>query len=167
LPAKPRPVIIEKWLPYKPPPKQPVVYERAQQNNQTRQSRRNVILQYEPPRVRVEQQIQNAGCYRVDPAVYRAEYGSSLRRTDSIRKVLEDIGCNPDVITSTGYRTCYPSTYQPNTSSHYDYPKEPRRTCFTDDQLTHLINPNHHYEKSTTTSPDRNQVYYSQVVSNY
>lgn len=117
LPAKPRPVIIEKWLPYKTPPERPVIYERAEQTRDTtNSSQRNVILQYEPARVRVEQEIQNVGCYRVDPELYRSQFSSELRRTGSIRKVLQDIGCNPDVINSTGYNTCYSATYE--------YPKE-------------------------------------------
>jgi hypothetical protein len=167
LPAKPRPVIIEKWLPYKTPPERPVLYERAEKSNQTSPSRRNMILQYEPARVRVEQEIQNVGCYRVDPQLYRAQFGSSLRRTDSIRKVLEGIGCNPDILTSTGYKTSS-SPNQITTSSHYDYPKE-TRTCYTDEQLNVLINSsantNRHYE-IPTASRNNNQVYYQTVVSN-
>lgn len=142
LPAKPRPVIIEKWLPYKTAPERPVIYERAEQSNNTHSSKRNVILQYEPARVRIEQEIQNAGCYRVDPEVYRTQFGSQLRRTDSIRKVLQDIGCNPDIInTSTGYNTCYSSRQV----SQYDSPKE------------QVINP--------SSSGSSRQVYYTTTLS--
>jgi len=109
LPAKPRPVIIEKWLPYKKPPERQVLYERAEQTEPNRAAQHNVILQYESPRVRIEQDIQNVGCFRVDPELYRAEFGTELRRTDSIRRVLRDIGCDPEIITSAGYTTCYPS----------------------------------------------------------
>ncbi|CAF1197361.1 unnamed protein product [Rotaria sp. Silwood1] len=170
LPAKPRPVIIEKWLPYKTPPERPVIYERAQKSEQTRQTPRNVILQYEPAKVRIEQEIQNVGCFRVDPEMYRAQFGTSLRRTDSIRKVLQDIGCNPDLLASTGYRT-YNSSNRDNyslSSSHYDYPKR-TTTCFTDEQLSELIdttkNTKRRYDFSSTFN-NPNKIYYSTVLSN-
>jgi len=156
LPPKPRPVIIEKWLPYKTPPERPILYERAEQFESNRSTQRNVILQYEPANVRVEQEIQNVGCYRVDPELYRAQFGSQLRRTDSIRQVLQDIGCNPDIITST-----YHSSISNNNSSHYDYPKQTTTTttCFTDEQLNELIG-------SSSVSNNRNQVYYKNIQPN-
>ena len=127
LPAKPRPLIIEKWLPYKDPPERKVLYERAAQKQQaTNQPRRNLILQYQPANVKIEQEIQNVGCFRVDPDVYRAQFGSTLRRTESIRQVLESIGCNPDLITST---RCQNATIR----------SRPNTTCFTDQQLSELI----------------------------
>jgi hypothetical protein len=160
LPAKPRPVIIEKWLPYKTPAQRPIVYERAEQSEQTRSTQHNVILQYQPARVRIEQEIQNAGYFRVDPETYRAQFGSQLRRTDSIRRVLQDIGCNPDLINTPGHSASHSSSssIQPtnSTSPYYDYPRQ-TTTCFTDEQLSELIN---------TPSQTKNQVYYRTTVSN-
>ncbi|CAF1108222.1 unnamed protein product [Rotaria sp. Silwood1] len=125
-PAKPRPVIIEKWLPYKATIERRVLYQRTEQ---IQPIQHNLILQYEQPRVKIKQEIQNFGCFRVDPKIYQAQHGSSLRRTDSIRKVLENIGCNADLITSTEYNTCYYSTMnQTNNSSHYDYPRQTTTT---------------------------------------
>ena len=126
-------------MPYKTPAERPILYERAEQVEQSQPSPRNVILQYEPARVRIEQEIQNAGYFRVDPEIYRAQFGSELRRTDSIRRLLKDIGCNPNILTTTGY----------NTSS------EQRTTCFTDEQLSQLI-----------ATPQAPQTYYTTVLSN-
>jgi hypothetical protein len=138
LPAKPRPVIIEKWLPYKKTTERPVLYQRTEKTQQNQPIQRNLILQYEPPRVQIKQELQNFGCFRVDPEIYRARYGSSLRRTESIRKVLQDMGFDTDLIISTGYNTCYSSSLnRTNHSSHYDYPRQ--TTCFTDEQLDSLI----------------------------
>jgi len=141
LPAKPRPVIIEKWLPYRQTGERPVLYQRAEQTEQNRSLQRNLILQYDQPRVQIKQELQNFGCFRVDPAIYRAQHGTSLRRTESIRKVLKDIGCDVDLITSTGYNTCYSplTSNQPNPFSDYDYPRPSTTTCFTDAQLDALI----------------------------
>jgi hypothetical protein len=152
LPAKPRPVIIEKWLPYKKATERPVLYQRAERTEVNRPIQRNVILQYEPPRVQIKQELQNFGCFRVDPEMYRAQHGSSLRRTESIRKVLKDIGCDADLITSTGYNACYSSLLnQTNNSSHYDYPR-PSTTCFTDEQLDALIGSTVPTKTTTTTA---------------
>ncbi|CAF3679150.1 unnamed protein product [Adineta steineri] len=155
LPPKPRPVIIEKWLPYKASPERPILYQRAEKTEQSRQPPRNVILQYEPPRVHIKQKVQNFGCFRVDPEIYRAQHGSSLRRTDSIRRVLAQMGCDSDLISSTGYSTCYSSTGNQKTNfTHYDYPRQ-TTTCFTDEQLDALIGtaiPNTASQQTTTTT---------------
>lgn len=168
LPAKPRPVIIEKWLPYKPAAERPVIYERAEQVNPCQTAQRNVILQYDPPRVRIEQEIQNVGCFRVDPAIYRAQFGTTLRRSTSIRKVLEDIGCNPDVVER---KTCDPCALTAPTSNLVVSESiAPPRTCFTDQQLTELIDPANNvyqqYDASTTTAPCGNGMYYTTIVQN-
>lgn len=133
LPAKPRPVIIEKWLPYKAPPERPVLYERAEQVERNHSPQRNVILQYEPARVRIEQEIQNVGYFRVDPAIYQEQFGSELRRTDSIRRILQDIGCNPSILTT-----------------QHGPPAEEQLTCFTDEQLSQFV-----------TTPKVSQTYYT------
>jgi hypothetical protein len=150
LPAKPRPVIIEKWLPYKTTTERPILYQRAEKTQQIRPIQRNLILQYDPPRVQIKQELQNFGCFRVDPKLYQAQHGSALRRTESIRRVLEKIGCNADLITSTGYNTCYSSSSnQTNNLPHYDYPR-PSKTCFTDEQLDALIGSSVPQPPSTT-----------------
>jgi len=169
LPAKPRPVIIEKWLPYKTPPERPVVYERASQFEAPRQAQRNLILQYGPAQVRVEQDIQNAGCYRVDPDIYRAQFGTSLRRTDSIRKVLQDIGLNPDLVTSNGYQTCFPSNLEDYSSvststanANYHYPKQTERFC-PDERSSEFIGSGTNNVRRygiAPTSSNQNQAYY-------
>jgi hypothetical protein len=170
LPAKPRPVIIEKWLPYKTSPERPILYERAEKSEQSRPIKRNLILQYQPARVHIKQELQNFGCFRVDPDTYRAQHGSSLRRTESIRKVLENIGCDVDLITSTGYNTCYSeSSDQMNHSSHYDYPRR-TTTCFTDEQLDALIGSSlpttteNHYD--VPRIHDEDEDYYRKVSCN-
>ena len=164
LPAKPRPVIIEKWLPYKTAPERPILYQRAENTEHKRPVPRNVILQYEPARVKIKQEVQNFGCFRVDPTTYRAQYGPLLRRTDEIQKVLQNIGCNTDLITSTGYSSCYSSSLnQNNNFSHYDYPRH-STTCFTDEQLDALIGTSirppptaeHHYDIPKVYHEDHN-----------
>ncbi|CAF1069340.1 unnamed protein product [Adineta steineri] len=128
-PAKPRPVIIEKWLPYKQQVERPVIYERAEQTEQCQTTQRNVILQYDQPRVRIEQEIQNVGCFRVDPNIYRAQFGSTLRRSDSIRQVLVDIGCNPDVVASRPYQTSDSTMTHANNGMHHDNMQQQQRPC--------------------------------------
>jgi hypothetical protein len=54
LPSKPRPVIIEKWLPYKTTTERPILYQRTENNQQIRPAQRNLILQYDPPHVHIK-----------------------------------------------------------------------------------------------------------------
>ena len=151
LPAKPRPLIIERWLPYKSPGQRPILYERAkpiEQQYQTRQ--RNIIVQYKPAHVEIKSKFEDFGCVRVDPNQYRAQHGTSLRRTDSIRRVLQDLGCDPDLVTSTNYQTYQQQSN--NAFSHYDCPRQ-STTCFTDEQLETLIG-------TTITNSNRHESHY-------
>ncbi|CAF1141628.1 unnamed protein product [Adineta ricciae] len=169
LPAKPRPLIIEKWLPYKPVPERPVIYERAEQMEQVQAPQRNVILQYDPPRVRIEQDVQNVGCFRVDPEIYRAQFGSTLRRSTSIRKVLEDIGCDPDVVATKSYQPCEPITHTTNNLMINSGVPLQHRTCFTEEQLSELMDPEtnirQQYEMPTAVT-NNNEIFYTTVLSN-
>lgn len=54
LPNKPQPVIIERWLPYK-PQKRRVVYEKNSQIEPTFNKPKNIIIQWEPPKVLITQ----------------------------------------------------------------------------------------------------------------
>ncbi|CAF3191264.1 unnamed protein product [Rotaria sp. Silwood2] len=163
LPVKPRPVIIEKCSSSKPTKEHRVLHQHTEQS---RPIQRNLILRYEPPRVKIKQEIQNFGWFRVDPKLYQAQHGSTLRRTESIRQVLENIGCNADLITSTGYNTCYSSTTnQTNNSSQYDYPRQTTR--FTNKQLNTFIGSSipttttkeHYYDVPRQYDDDNTEVF--------
>ncbi|CAF0801404.1 unnamed protein product [Didymodactylos carnosus] len=117
LPEKPRPIVIEKWLPYKQPQRPAILYEKAPQIQPV--PTRNIIVQYEPARVKVMREVQNVGLYRVDPATYRAQYGTQLRRTESIRQVLQNIGCGTDLINNVTVRNNTSVPYHPQ-STPYD-----------------------------------------------
>ncbi|CAM4940937.1 unnamed protein product [Rotaria socialis] len=132
LPAKPRPVIIEKWLPYKEAKERRVLYQRMQQ---TRPAQHNLIFRCEPPQVKIKQKIEHIGCFRVDPKVYTAQYGSTLRRTDSIRRVLENIGCNANLLTSNGYQNCY----LPTNNSSYNDNLRTRTSHVSNERLNELL----------------------------
>lgn len=139
LSPKPRPIIMEKRLPYKITNDRRVLYQRIEP---TRPVQRNLIVQYRSPQIKIKQEIENIGCYCVDPKLYEVEYGSTLRRTDSIRKILENIGFNANSIISKGYQTCQSSAdVVPNsldslmdsssqtTEHYYDIPRSYNDSC--------------------------------------
>lgn len=65
-PPKPRNVIYEKWLPYQEVKERPVIVERAPLPEIIRPPK-NVIIEYEQPRVHHEQVIVDEGVFRADP----------------------------------------------------------------------------------------------------
>lgn len=173
LPTKPRPIIIEKWLPYKAKKERPVLYQRTTNTEIIHPNvHRNVILEYKPADIKVKQEFQNFGCFYVDPKVYQAKYGSSLRRSESIRKVLESVGCNPDLLSPIDYESNRCSTFK-NTKAqtsqsidkkldaligaviptavenHYDVPR-----VHYDDVNDYDKNPLHSSEKSYLPNED-------------
>ncbi|CAF4441237.1 unnamed protein product [Rotaria magnacalcarata] len=165
LPAKPRPLIIEKWLPYKKAKERRVLYQRMEQ---TRPAQHNLIFRREPPQVKIKQEIEHIGCFRVDPKVYTAQYGSTLRRTDSIRRVLENIGCNADLIISNGYQNCY----SPTNNSFYNDNLRTTTSHSSNEHLNKLLGSPIVTRAKTTTEnhydvpkSNDNDPYYTKVSS--
>ena len=88
LPAKPQPIVIEKWL---------------QQERQTRRvkfiqaerveghkAEKNLIIKWDSPRVRISKDIQLLGTQRCDPLEYRRQFESSLLSTSQMMSVLNE-----------------------------------------------------------------------------
>lgn len=114
-PEKPRDVIYEKWLPYKPPGERPVLVERGR-TYERQPPPKNVIIEYEHPTVNLERQIFDEGVLRADPANYnRVGYNGELRIVDKITDL------------PTANSAFAAQTYQPmwsNASSSYATPRD-------------------------------------------
>ncbi|CAF2666007.1 unnamed protein product [Rotaria sp. Silwood2] len=76
-PAKPRDIIIERWIPYGPQPSRKTIVQRADAPNPYPPPR-NVIIEYEPPKVRVLRQFQRLGISPENPQEYIQRYGALL-----------------------------------------------------------------------------------------
>jgi hypothetical protein len=78
LPSKPQPVIVERWLPYK-EQKRKVILVRPSQPDPIAPKPKNVIIQWESPKVVINKKFEDLGIVRADPIDYVHKYGSSLR----------------------------------------------------------------------------------------
>jgi len=78
LPCRPAPVILERWLAYN-QPKRKVFLQRPESENPIYQKSKNVIVQWEQPKVKIKQKIVNLGTIIADPVKYAAKYNIPMR----------------------------------------------------------------------------------------
>lgn len=102
LPCKPQSIIIERWLPYK-QIKRKVIYARTQMgaeaaggaNNGNSDSLvlkpKNIIVQWEPPKVEIKKEFKDLGVVRANPIEYVQRYGSSLKRSIELPTFVKEI----------------------------------------------------------------------------
>jgi hypothetical protein len=68
-PERPRDVVYEKWLPYKPLPDRQVILERGRMYER-QPDPKNIIIDYEQPRVNIDRRVYDEGVIRADPRTY-------------------------------------------------------------------------------------------------
>ena len=90
LPQKPQPVIIERWLPYE-QQKRKVIFNRSSAPQPAVVKPRNLIIQWEAPKVEIKQEIKYLGVVRADPVEYLQKYGDSLKVPSGLPKYVLDI----------------------------------------------------------------------------
>ncbi len=83
-PAKPRDIIIERWLPYKRQPLDPHAKKIIHPPPYNPQPLRNVIIQHIHPRPLINRQIQKDNPRREDPEIYKRQYGSTLIHRENL-----------------------------------------------------------------------------------
>ena len=96
-PSKPRDILMERWLPYGPSPRPQVMIKRAT-NIPQYPTLRNLIIQREPPPVRVIRQFQRLGITQTDPDDYRQRYGGSLLDTGAFLQEARRLGVVEDIV---------------------------------------------------------------------
>lgn len=97
LPAKPQTVIIERWLPYK-EPKRRVILNKTNAPEPIVTKPRNVVIQWEPPEVRINCRVKHMGVVQANPAQYVQEYGRTLTASSALPKFVQDIPSNVGVL---------------------------------------------------------------------
>ncbi|CAF1289970.1 unnamed protein product [Rotaria sordida] len=70
MPPKPRPIIVEQWLPYKPAPKRIIKHSLPREALQTPPSPHNLIISYSKPRALIEVELVRLPVVKIDPQVY-------------------------------------------------------------------------------------------------
>lgn len=109
LPCKPQSIIIERWLPYK-QIKRKVIYAKSNENNDSLVVKpKNIIVQWEPPKVEIKKEFKDLGIVRANPVEYVQRYGSSLKRSIELPTFVKEIKPPAGVILAadTGSSTIY------------------------------------------------------------
>jgi hypothetical protein len=105
LPPKPQPVIIEKWLPFE-NMKRKVILEKSPEPEQGNKSN-NVIFEWKNPETSINKELHCLGVTKVNPNDYVRKYGSTLKSSDDLPKILTDIK-QPELIAGTNQSASLP-----------------------------------------------------------
>jgi hypothetical protein len=90
LPDKPNPLIIERWLPYE-EQKRKVVYVKPSEPEPVAQKPKNLIIEWDAPKVVVNRQIKDFGIIRADPNEYKQRYGATLKTANELPAFIKSI----------------------------------------------------------------------------
>ncbi len=83
-------MVIERWLPYNDSIKRRVIF-RAAPPNPVMVKPRNVIVQWEAPNVNIRQEVKYLGVVRANPADYVEKYGDSLKPSNDLPVIVNQI----------------------------------------------------------------------------
>jgi hypothetical protein len=95
LPPKPRPVIIERWLPYNKQKRQ-VIHEKAKPLEPSPRVK-NTIIEWRPPEVEIVQHVKKLGVQQTDPQRYHTEHGDKLYATEFVQRKLTELGLEEEL----------------------------------------------------------------------
>lgn len=90
IPNKPQSFIIERWLPYK-TQRRKVVFQKNIQSDPIVNKPKNVIIQWEAPKIEVKKQFKDLGVMRANPLEYVQKFGSELISSDELPYFVKDI----------------------------------------------------------------------------
>lgn len=96
LPPKPRPVIIERWLPYQKQKRQ-VVHEKAKPLEPMSRIK-NTIIEWRPPEVEVVTHVKKLEVQEADPQRYYTHYGDKLYTTEFVQQKLTELGLQEELV---------------------------------------------------------------------
>ena len=90
MPPKPPALIIERWLPYE-PIKRKVIYQQQDSNNKVQESIKNVIVEWETPQVKIENQVKYMGVFTANPLEYKKKFEHELMHASQMPSIVNDI----------------------------------------------------------------------------
>ena len=90
LPSKPQSVLIERWLPYN-QTKRRVIYQRSAQPDPVVVKPRNIIVQWETPKLTIRREYKYLGIIRANPSDYVSRYGPSLKTANDMPDFVNEI----------------------------------------------------------------------------
>lgn len=95
-------IIIERWLPYSFTTKRKTIVQRAETPKDYPKPR-NVIIQYDPPQVRIVRQFQRLGVTQENPQEYAQRFGPSLYDTQALIERARAAGVVEDIVSCNFY----------------------------------------------------------------
>lgn len=96
LPPKPRPVIIERWLPYH-QTKRKIIHEKAKPLDPPARVR-NKIIEWRSPEVELVKQVRKLGVQKFDPQHYYTQHGDQLYTTEFVQRKLGELGLQEELV---------------------------------------------------------------------
>lgn len=103
LPSKPQSLLIERWLPY-PEVKRRVILQKAAQNDPVVVKPRNIIVQWNTPKVTIKKEFKYLGIVRANPIDYVQRYGTTLRQSNELPKFVTDIKTPDGLVLAADYK---------------------------------------------------------------
>lgn len=96
LPARPQPIIVERWLAF-PEQRRRVVFTRHPEPDAYYEKPRNMIIQWEQPQVKITREYRDLGVVRANPEEYLARFGadkllSASQLPDFVRNIRPPTG---------------------------------------------------------------------------
>jgi hypothetical protein len=91
LPSRPQAIIIERWLPYKQQKRRVIFTGLKESENLVQKKERNIIIQWEPPEIKIKKDFKDLGVVRVNPKEYIEKYGSALQSINEMPDVVKEI----------------------------------------------------------------------------
>ena len=82
IPGKPQSIFIERWLPY-PKQKRRVIYKKEEEDLVVTKPK-NVIIEWDPPKVTVKTEVKYLGVVRANPDDYVKKYAKSLTKSEDL-----------------------------------------------------------------------------------
>ena len=103
LPSKPQSVLIERWLAYG-EVKRKVIFRKSNVRDAIVVKPRNVIIQWEAPRVSVRKEFKFLGVIQANPAEYVARYGSSLVVSSALPAIANEFSVPAGLVLAANYK---------------------------------------------------------------
>jgi hypothetical protein len=109
LPSKPQSVLVERWLPYA-QVKRRVIFQRQQEADAVVIKPRNVVVQWEAPRVEIKKEFKYLGVIRANPVEYVQRYGTDLKQSHQLPQFVLDIKTPEGLVLAADYK--YSNVYE-------------------------------------------------------
>ena len=90
IPSKPQSIIIERWLPYR-EQKRRVIFQKPEQPEVQFSKQKNVIIQWEMPKIEIKKEFKDLGIVRANPVEYVQRFGTSLKHANELPDFVKEI----------------------------------------------------------------------------